>query len=52
MCGTTEVNAAYSFLNQLDDERVVALARAQDRPLELRLLRELPGSRLAAAGLH
>jgi predicted nucleotidyltransferase component of viral defense system len=50
---STEVSAAYSFLTQLDaDERVVAQARAQDRPLVLRLLRELPGDRLASAGLH
>ena len=50
---SADVSAAYAFLRQLDtDEAVVALSRAQDRPLVLRMLRELPGARLAGATLH
>lgn len=43
----------FQFLANLDDdERTLALAREQDRPLALRLLANLPGKRLAGVGLH
>jgi len=43
----------FRFLTDLDnDERTLAQAREQDRPLALRLLAELPGARLANAGLY
>ncbi|GAB3633029.1 nucleotidyl transferase AbiEii/AbiGii toxin family protein [Microbacterium shaanxiense] len=43
----------FRFLAELDDdERVIARAREQDRPLALRLLAKLPGDRLAEAGLY
>lgn len=43
----------FQFLADLTDaERTLALAREQDRPLALRLLAELPGGRLADAGLY
>ncbi|SDT76875.1 hypothetical protein SAMN04489716_7759 [Actinoplanes derwentensis] len=42
----------FRFLADLeDDERVLAQAREQDRPLALRLLGALPGARLVDAGL-
>lgn len=47
------VRTHFGFLAELDDdERTLALAREQDRPLALRLLEELPGGRLAGAGLY
>ncbi|MFJ2369164.1 nucleotidyl transferase AbiEii/AbiGii toxin family protein [Microbacterium sp. NPDC087665] len=43
----------FGFLGDLDEhERVVALAREQDRALALHLLSELPGGRLREAGLY
>lgn len=43
----------FQFLADLnDDERTLALAREQDRPLALRLLASLPGGRLADVGLY
>jgi predicted nucleotidyltransferase component of viral defense system len=43
----------YRFLADLDeDERTLALAREQDRPLALRLLTELPGQTLRGVGLY
>lgn len=43
----------FQFLADLDaEERTVALAREQDRPLVLRVLTELPGGRLAGRGLY
>ncbi|OJX65490.1 MAG: hypothetical protein BGO95_10505 [Micrococcales bacterium 73-13] len=43
----------FSFLADLDaDEQVIAKAREHDRPLALRLLAELPGSRLTDVGLY
>lgn len=43
----------FRFLADLDDdERVLAQAREQDRPLALRALASLPGARLADAGLY
>lgn len=48
-----DVSAAYAFLAQLDpDERVIADARAADRPLALRMLAEFPGGRLRDIGLR
>ncbi|NMO50680.1 hypothetical protein HH310_05655 [Actinoplanes sp. TBRC 11911] len=47
------VNTHYAFLGDLDaEERQLAAAREQDRDLALRLLAELPGTRLAQAGLY
>jgi predicted nucleotidyltransferase component of viral defense system len=43
----------FEFLADLDeDEQTLARARPQDRPLALRALAALPGSRLADAGLY
>jgi len=43
----------FGFLADLDeDERILALAREQDRPIALRLLTDLPGGRLADVGLY
>ena len=43
----------FRFLADLDDdERLLAHAREQDRPLALRALAALPGARLAGAGLY
>ena len=43
----------FRFLADLDDdERVLAQAREQDRPLALRALASLPGARLADVGLY
>jgi len=43
----------FRFLADLDDdERTLAQAREQDRPLALRTLAALPGGRLADAGLY
>jgi predicted nucleotidyltransferase component of viral defense system len=43
----------FRFLADLDaDERILALAREQDRPLALRALAALPGVRLADVGLY
>ncbi|MBC7763534.1 MAG: nucleotidyl transferase AbiEii/AbiGii toxin family protein [Candidatus Saccharibacteria bacterium] len=43
----------FRFLGDLDDdERTLALAHEQDRPLALRLLTELPGARLTDVGLY
>ena len=50
---STHVSASYAFLAELDrDEQTAALARAQDRPLVLRLLAELPGERLSNISLR
>lgn len=47
------VSTHYAFLSGLDaEERQLATAREQDRDLALRLLAELPGARLAQAGLY
>lgn len=47
------LQAHFGFLADLtEDERVVAQAREQDRPLALRLLAELPGGRLKDVGLY
>lgn len=47
------IGAHYAFLRDLDaDERQLALAREQDRPIALRLLTKLPGQRLASLGLY
>jgi predicted nucleotidyltransferase component of viral defense system len=47
------VSARYAFLAKLDDdERSVSRARANDRPLVLRMLAALPGARLEGIGLH
>lgn len=47
------IRERFRFLAELDDEeRTLALAREQDRPLALRLLAELPGGRLADCGLY
>lgn len=43
----------FRFLAELDDsERTIAGAREHDRPLALRMLTDLPGGRLARAGLY
>lgn len=43
----------FRFLADLDDnERTLAAAREQDRPLALRMLADLPGGRLANIGLY
>lgn len=43
----------FAFLADLDeDERQLALAREQDRPLALSLLAKLPGRRLDGVGLY
>ncbi len=43
----------FRFLSDLDeDERVLALAREQDRPLALRALLSLPDARLVGTGLY
>lgn len=43
----------FRFLADLDDdERTLARAREQDRPLALRLLSDLPGGRLTEVGLY
>ena len=50
---SADVTAHYAFLADLDDvERTVAAARAQDRPVVLRLLKDLPDGRLRDIGLH
>lgn len=47
------IHAHFGFLRELGkDEQQLALARAQDRPVVLRLLTELPGSRLANLGIY
>jgi hypothetical protein len=47
------VSTQYSFLSSLDaEEQQLAATREQDRDLALRLLAELPGTRLAQAGLY
>lgn len=47
------VKTHYRFLADLDpDERVVAQAREQDRPLALRMLADLPGRRLQGIGVY
>ncbi|MFT4083948.1 MAG: nucleotidyl transferase AbiEii/AbiGii toxin family protein [Nocardioides sp.] len=47
------INAHFGFLRELDsDEKQLATARQQDRPLALRLLAELPGYRLANLGIY
>jgi predicted nucleotidyltransferase component of viral defense system len=47
------LRAHFRFLTDLDDdERLVAQAREQDRPVVLRALAALPGGRLADAGLY
>lgn len=42
----------FRFLADLDDERLLAQSREQDRPLALRALAALPGGRLTDAGLY
>jgi len=47
------LRAHFRFLADLDtDERLLAQAREQDRPLALRALAALPGGRLADSGLY
>lgn len=47
------LRAHYRFLTDLDDdERTLAAAREQDRPLALRLMASLPDARLADVGLY
>lgn len=47
------LSAHFGFLSDLDeDERVLAQAREQDRPLALRTLTSLPDARLADVGLY
>lgn len=47
------INAHYGFLRDLDgNERHLAAARQQDRPIALRLLAALPGSRLTNLGIY
>ena len=50
---SAQVSAAYAFLADLDDdERLVAQARAQDRPVVLAMLGELEGGRLRDIALR
>lgn len=47
------INAHFGFLRDLDsEERRIAAVRQQERPVVLRLLSMLPGSRLAHLGLY
>ena len=47
------IGAHFAFLRNLDtDEQQLAAAREQDRPIALRLLTELPGSRLSELGIY
>jgi predicted nucleotidyltransferase component of viral defense system len=47
------VQTHYKFLVDLDDdEQTIAQAREQDRPLALRMLADLPGSRMRDIGLY
>ena len=47
------IGAHFAFLRDRDkDERQLAAAREQERPVALRLLTELPGARLAELGIY
>lgn len=47
------ISGHFAFLRDLDnDERRLAAAREQDRPVALRLLTELPGGRLTELGIY
>ncbi len=49
----TTIGSNFRFLLEMDaDERQLAAARAQDRPIALRLLTGLSGSRLAGLGIY